>query len=233
MPAVALLQDADPYAALIGDLAGMRTRVVAVEDEPFPADVGVLFLPEARPEFVCRARAVTGVPVLTGQDTTAIALAAVLLTTLSRAGRTPRSSQVVIAGADALPVLCPLLMVSGIGSVTTWNPADAQAFPLRRVAEGADAVIDLLTTAAGMADVVTVIAPDRARDPLLALPGLLRAMARRPDARLDVEVHHACALALVMATPPDDLRPHGPDRALTDRIADAATTALRESADRP
>lgn len=69
-----------------------------------------------------------------------------------------------------------------------------------------------------------VIAPQYVRDPLSALPGLLRAMTRTPDAPLDVEVHHACTLALVMATPPKELLPHGLGRVLTEHVADAAST---------
>jgi len=234
------------YAALIEDLAGLPAHMVPLDvDDPrqtdaslrgLPPEVGAIVLPHARPEFACRARALTGIPVVTDQDTTAIALAAALLTALARAGRTPRASQVVIAGADTLPILCPLLIVAGVGAVTTWNPADALTFPLRRIAAAADVVIDLRGgTGVGTVGIgafapdlePTVIAPDSRRGPLLALPGLLRALIRAPDARLDVEVHHACALALVMATPPEDLLPHQPYDVLVDRVADAALQALR------
>lgn len=243
------------YAALIEDLAGLPVRVLPLDvGDPAQADaslrslsaeIGAIFLPHVREEFTCRARALTSTPVLTDQDTTAIALAAAVLTTLARAGRAPRASQVVIAGADTMPILCPLVMLSGVGTVTTWNPADALTFPLRRIAADADVVIDLLGGTVGRTvgrigigafapDLeLTVIAPDSGRDPSLALPGLLRALTAAPGARLDVEVHHACALALVMATPPDQLVPHGPDHGLADRVADAALQALHQPAHRP
>lgn len=232
------------YATLIDHLAGLPVRVlspdaggaqhVEAELRDLPPDVGAIFLPHARPEFACQVRALTGGrPVLTDQDTTAIALTAALLTTLSRASRVPRASKVVIAGADTLPILGPLLMVCGVGDITTWNPADALAFPLRRVAAGAHVVVDLLDGTADLESLAahatpTVLAPESGRDPLLALPGLLRALTHIPGARLDVEVHHACALALVMATPPDERLPAGPDPALADQVADAATRALRQ-----
>ena len=114
------------------------------------------------------------------------------------------------------------------------------------VSDGADVVIDLLGgTGVGTIGVgafapdlePTVITPDSGRGPLLTLPGLLRALTRTPrptsEARLDVEVHHACALALVMATPPDDLLPHEPYDALADRVADAALQTLHQTALRP
>lgn len=232
-------------SAVIEDLAGMRTHVLPLDFgaphtaadalNALPADVGVGFLSGAHREFACHVRALAGVPMVTDHDTIAIALTVSTLTTLARAGRRPRTSQVVIAGADTLPILCPLLMVAGIGSVITWNSADAYSFPLRRVVVGSDAVVNLLPSdTVGMGDMEPpVIAPDPDRDPLLALPGLLRAIVRTRAVRLDVEVHQACVFALVMATPPDELRPDGPDRVLTDRVAEAATTALRGSANRP
>lgn len=118
-------------ASLIENLAGVRVEVLELEPgalweadarlTAFLGNVGVLFLPHASPEVACQVRAMAGVPVLTGQDTTAIALAAAVSTTLARTGRAPGSSQVVIAGADALRILCPLLMVGGASTVTTWN----------------------------------------------------------------------------------------------------------------
>lgn len=228
-------------AALIEDLAGTRTDVLNIDpDAPqqahaelsaLPAEVGALFLPHASPEVAGRVRALVDVPVLTWQDTTAIALAAAVSTTLARAGRAPRSSQVVIAGADALPILCPLLMMSGAGTVTTWNLTDAHAFPLHRVAMGADVVIDLVGAMPDGGDGSgfgpAVITPDHERDTTLALPGLVRAILQTPGARLDIEVHHSCALAVVMGTAPDEMLPREPDHKLTDLVAAAATTALR------
>ncbi len=227
------------YAALIEDFAGLRTWTTTVDDDTqtdlrgLPSDVGAVFLQRTPPALTCRARALThGLPILTDQDIIAIALTAALLTATSQAGRTPRASTVVIAGADALPVLCPLLMIAGFGDVTTWNPADADMFPLRRITSGAHAIVDLLN---GTVDLTAaeVIRLDSGHQPVLALPGLLRALIHTRGARLDLHVHHACALALVMATPPDRQLPSRLDQHLTDQVTHTVTQALHEQTHDP
>ncbi|RSM85289.1 hypothetical protein DMH04_18570 [Kibdelosporangium aridum] len=232
------------YAALIHESTGLPTIVRPLDvGAPqqlwttlgaLPTTVGAVFLPHVTPDRAHMARLAAGdTPVVTEHDTTAIALIAALMTTLTRAGRPLTFSRVVIAGANTMPVLSPLLVIAGIGDITTWNRADAGAFPLHRIATGAHAVIDLaggLTTAFDPLVQPAVITRDDLRVPLLALPGLLRALAQAPNVTLDVEVYYACALALVMATPPDERLPLGPDRALTRRVADAATQALRQPA---
>ena len=74
---------------MIENLAGMRAEVLELEPgalreadarlTAFSGHVDALFLPHTSPEVACR-RAMAGVPVLTGQDTTAIALAAAVST---------------------------------------------------------------------------------------------------------------------------------------------------------
>jgi hypothetical protein len=239
------------YATLIHELAGAPSRVILLnhtedtgaehnqrhnqsEHVQLPSNTGAVVLVGTPPAPILEPRG--PVPVLAEQDIAAIAVTAALLTALTRRGRAPRASRVVIAGADILPMLCRLLVAAGIGDITTWKTKDAVAFPLRRVAEGVDAVIDLLgvwpTHAPATVDSgePAVIAPEAERDPLLALPGLVHAITQASETQaavaLDVEVHLACALALVMATPSDQQLPQVPDRALADRVADAATQAL-------
>jgi hypothetical protein len=221
------------YADTVEELTGLPVQVIATDYSLHSLDsrVGAVFLARADPERTRRAReVVTGVPVVTEQDTAAIALTAALLTTLARAGRAPSLSRVVIAGARTMPALSHLLLVAGIGDVTTWNPADALAFPLRRIASGADAVISLVGGGGRYAwprhGIPAVIVPDPARDPVLALPGLVRALTEHPGAKPALGVHRACAVALAQATAPGDLLPRRPDRALTERIAEAASLAL-------
>lgn len=239
------------YATLIEDLAGVPSRVILLDGpDPRPAgqgqlppDTGAVVLIGAHDAPTSRPADAAGrSPMLTEQDIAAIAVTAALLTCLSRRGRAPRASRIVIAGADALPMLCRLLVAAGVGDITTWKKQDAVAFPLRRVAEGADAVIDLLgmwptDEHASLGSEPAVITPDTQRDPLLALPGLLRAVIRAPEAAreigLNVEVHLACALALVMATPSDQHLPSVPDRGLVDRVAEAATQALHAPVPHP
>jgi hypothetical protein len=239
------------YAALIEDLAGVPCQVILLDDpDPSPAELGQLLPFDTGAVILTGTRtplvgdAASPLPVLAGRDIVAIAVTAALLTTLSRRGRAPRDSRVVIAGADTLPILCRLLVTAGVGDITTWRTKDAVAFPLHRVAEGVDAVIDLLgvwptdqNEYAMLGSGPAVITPDAERDPLLALPGLLRAIIQAPEAApeiaLNVEVHLACALALVMATPSDHQLPQVPDHGLTDRVAEAATQALRTPVPHP
>ncbi|MCE7007004.1 hypothetical protein LWC34_29860 [Kibdelosporangium philippinense] len=235
------------YSALIRDVAGLSTLVMPVEgDAPrqlqstlggLPSTVGAVFLPHVTPERAHVARLAAGnTPVVTDHDTTAMALTAALLTTLTRAGRPLTSGRVVIAGANTMPMLSPLLVTAGVGDITTWNRADAVAFPLHRIAAQSDAVIDLLgghSTAFDAPREPVMITRDDPRIPLLALPGLLRALTHVPHAKLDIDVYHACALALVMATPPELQLPDGPDRVLTSRVADAATATVHQPAHHP
>ena len=235
-------------ATLIQDLAGLSTRVISLDPDGsqriqevldhLPSEVGAVFLTHTESHRALEAQsAASGSPVVTDQDTTAIALSVALLTTLGRKGRAPQASRVVIAGAQSMPILCPLLMVAGLGDITTWNPADAVAFPLHRIAAGTDAVIDVvgatnLSGSFATAAEPAVITPDEAVHPLLALPGLLRVLTQIPNAQLDIEVYLTCALALVMATPPDEDLPHS-DHALADRIVDAVATALQQITEPP
>ncbi|AHH98816.1 hypothetical protein GCM10010174_66670 [Kutzneria viridogrisea] len=176
--------------------------------------------------------AVGGLPVVTDQDTTAIALTAAVLTAVTRADRTPSASTVVIAGTERMPGLCALLIAVGVGDIVSWNKADAHAFPLYHVARGADAVVDLLGGTRELAEVAehsrrTVIAPDNPASHLLALPGLLTALVQTPEPVLDVALYRVCALALAASTPPGRLLPDLTDPAVTDNIAHAATHTLQ------
>lgn len=225
------------YAAIVEDEAGLPTRVIASDYglHDLSPETAAVLLVRAAPERVQRARdTITGVPLLTDQDTTAIALTAALLTTLIRAGRAPEASRVVIAGANTMPLLNPVLMTAGIRDITTWNPVDALAFPLRRIAADADAVINLVGGGGRFAwprhAAPAVIVPDPARDPVLALPGLLLAFSRHPRARLTPDVQHACAVALSAATPPGEQLPRRAGETLTRQVADFALDALHRGA---
>ncbi|WP_156213151.1 hypothetical protein [Lentzea aerocolonigenes] len=227
------------YATLVEEQAGLTARVIASDYglHILPAGTSAVLLVRATPDREQKARdLITDMPVLTDQDTTAIALTAALLTTLARAGRAPETSRVVIAGANTMPRLNPVLLTAGIRDITTWNLADALAFPLRRIAADADVVINLVGGGGRFARPrhasPAVIVPDPARDPMLALPGLLHALTQHPHARLTPDVQHACAVALSAATPPGEQLPRRPDDALTHQVADFATDALHRGAAR-
>lgn len=238
------------WAALIHECTGLAARPVYLaaqnaEDlsaglRGLPADIGAVVLIHTDP---ARHPAGTGSEqggdserrVVTDQAMTAAAATAALLTSLSRRGRSPGRSRVVIAGAATMPVLRPLLVATGIGCVISWDRRDAVTFPLRWITRNAEAVVDLLGCTQELAEAASdhpelvIITPDEPSWSLLALPGLLRAIATAQDPRGDIADYHACALALVAATPPDRLLPDPTDAALTSTIEQAATRALRRT----
>lgn len=243
------------YAAAIHDLAGVPTRAIRLRADTGvqdfqerlrrgSSDIAAVLLVRTDPARARAAQAASaGPPVITDLDAAAITAGAAVLTTLTRAGRTPASARVVIAGANGLPVLCPLLVAAGIGDITTWNVDDAVTFPLLGVAANADVVINLLADHPRVPALPvlcaahtgpTVITPNPRHDPLLVLPGLIRALVNTPSvswspAATDNRYTEACLdslLALVMATPPEHTLPTQPHRQLTDRIAEAASRAL-------
>ncbi|GLZ27895.1 hypothetical protein Lesp02_00850 [Lentzea sp. NBRC 105346] len=226
------------YASVVEDMAGLETRVIASDYglHDLAPDIGAVVLVRTAPERAQRLRdSLTGLPVVTDQDTTAIALAAAVHNTLSRIGRAPEASRIVIAGARTMPALCPLLLAAGIGDITTWNPRDAMVFPLRRIAADADAVINLVGGGGRFAwprhDTPAVIVPDPGRDPLLALPGLLRALTQDSFIQLTVDVQHACAMALAAVTPSGHQLPRWPEPSLVTQIADAAAAPRHPQGD--
>ncbi len=236
-------------ATLIHDLTGLPVLALPVtaQDAPqlaarlagLPDHVAAVFLTETDP---ARARAAQhtleqrgGPVVITDQDTTAIALAAATVTALRHAGRTPTGSRVVIAGADTMPVLCPLLMAVGVGDIGSWRQADALDYPLHRIASTADVVIDLvaaaghLATAGGEDPSPVVLGADDPGYPWLALPGLLTATVGSPRPWLDIDIHRSCVLALAAATPPGALLPES-DPSLTNLVASAVIRTLKDHA---
>jgi malate dehydrogenase (oxaloacetate-decarboxylating) len=115
---------------------------------------------------------------------------------------------VVIIGSATVPVLRPLLMATGLAEIISWDRHDAGTFPLHWVLRNADAVIDLtdctqeLQAAAVSDPELIIINPDTKGWRLLGSPGVLRALATAQESGLDIGAYHACALALVAATPP-------------------------------
>jgi len=231
---------ADSLAPLLrDDAAGLQARGgIATRAVPLNADedlatrlcalpAAVIFLTHtdpARSRAAARAVREAGGPiVVTEADTTMIALTAALLTTIGRAGHTPASARVVLAGSAAMPDLCPLLIAVGVGDITSWNAADAAVFPLHGLARHADAVIDLLGAEHGRAP--AVLSPEPGYR-LLAAPGLLAALARYPAAVLDFDVLRACALSLAAATGRDQLVPDLDDPDLAGEISSGVLRAL-------
>ncbi len=219
---VVVVGDHDEAEAVLRD-AGLAVTVLPADRlSELPSDVGAVYLAGSRPEDVPAVAALVGVPVVSDLDTTAIAGAAMVLATLAAAGRPPHAARVVVAGADAVPALAAVLIAGGVGEITVWRPRDAIAFPLRRVAASVDIVVDLV--GAARPGFGAVVLAGGLFPPLLALPGLVRGLVAAPGVRADVNVLHACALAVVMATPPDRRLPDA-TADLGRRIADAVLRA--------
>ncbi|MBB6375885.1 malate dehydrogenase (oxaloacetate-decarboxylating) [Pseudonocardia eucalypti] len=219
----------------VRDSAGLVGQLLALcERSP---EIAVLVLAHCAPERAPAMRMIADVPVVPVSDVVAVGLAAATVTALNRSGRAPAHSRVVIAGASAMPALCPLLIGVGVGDITSWNLEDATTCSLMSIAAHADVVINLLARAPGLSSVCAahsdpVVLTPEPLDPLSVLPGLTRALVEMPATDHTVyrdrydEVLLACVFALVMAAPPGRPRPPGPSGALAARIADAATRAL-------
>jgi hypothetical protein len=125
--------------------------------------------------------------------------------------------QVPFDEAVAVPEPSP---VAGQGCMpcTVAVVSDGSALTHRGLAGGAESVEPVPE--------LVIITPDQTSWALLVLPGLLRAAATALDPKFDIAGYHACALALVAATPPDRLLPDPRDPALTNTIEQATTGAI-------
>ncbi|MBB6377417.1 malate dehydrogenase (oxaloacetate-decarboxylating) [Pseudonocardia eucalypti] len=198
--------------------------------------------PTLRENALARRQEPGGPVIVSGDDASAVALTAATLINVSHRRRGTTAARVLLAHPARLPSLNPLLSAAEVGELTLWNPADAVAFPLKGIAREVDVVINLLdrpddhlaepyrSEADTNCDVPIVLEPDNVTDPLLVLPGLLQALAVRARsapglAELDrayQDMCLACALELVMATPPAQASLPRPGPELTARLAIAA-----------
>lgn len=217
-----------PTVILASDAAGLAAGIRAL-----PADIGAVLLTRVDP---ARARAVQrelqdggARPVLTDEDVIAIALAAVAVDSLAKAGRRAQGSRVVLAGARDLPVLTSLLMAAGVDDLTTWNASDAAVFPLHNIVFGADTVIDLVgelprRTSRRLGG-LTVITREDASVALYAAAGLLRAAVHAPGLAFDIEIFCACAQVLMTVSSGGSV-PFVKGIAVTQLVTDAVTSVF-------
>ncbi|MGW0176246.1 hypothetical protein ACWDUM_20670 [Rhodococcus sp. NPDC003322] len=162
-----------------------------------------------------------GPVIVTELDVLTAALAATTISLLRRGGAAPRSGRVVINGPERAPLLGPVLLKSGIGEVINWSRVDAHAFPLRRLMQRHDVLIDLAGTATDTdAPGRTVAWPtDRFALGRLVVPGLMSALCGHDTTKVTAEILAACARALALTTPPGQTLPSSDDGLVTPAIA--------------
>lgn len=209
-------------------------HVTVLARDPVLVSAGLRALPPALGDFALQRRAAGAPPAqgpIRGSAAAGAAVVAALRNVLRLRGRAPRDCGVVVAGAATMPALRPMLLDAGFGGVTTWDGRPGDRPPLHRLTRDADAVVDLsgctweLARTARIRSDLVVLAP-APRWPLLALPGLIRAVAAGPPTELDLAVYQACAVALAAAAPPGRALPDPRDPAVAAAVAHAAAAAL-------
>ncbi|MDV6247815.1 hypothetical protein [Rhodococcus opacus] len=232
----------EDYAALIRERTPMRALCLPVTTgDPHVLTERILGLPTAvaavfvvglgHRESASVQREVTergGPVILTELDVLTAAVAAATITTLRRRSVPPRAGRVVITGASWAPLLAPVLIASRVGDLSSWHKRDAEAFPLRRLMEHNDVLVDLVGCAPdGAAPGRTVVVPaDGFVYGALVLPGLLAALCGHQVRTLTVEVMAACVRALALITPADRMLPFADDRLLVSAVARHVSRAL-------
>jgi len=168
-------------------------------------------------------------------DGLAVAIAAATVNALVNRGVDPRSARVVVVDPAAGGDLIGILIASGVGDLTLFDPYAHHAGALREVAEGTDLIVDLTASATSPPNVPVLRArPDTppafaatttGPRPLHALPGLLTAATstRRP---ITMHARVAAAHALIEHTPQGALLPPTDQPGLTTAVAAAAARAL-------
>lgn len=232
----------EDYAALIRERTPMRALSVPVTTRDpdvltervlgLPAGVSAVFVVGlGHRESAAVAREVTergGPVVLTELDVLTAAVAAATITLLRRRGVPPRAGRVVITNSQWAPLLAPVLIASGVGDLSSWHERDAEAFPLRRLMEHNDVLVDLAGCApdgAAVGRTVTVPA-DAFAYGALVLPGLLAALCGHGVRTVTVEVVAACVRALALITPAHRMLPSLDDRRLVPAVARHVSRAL-------
>lgn len=230
----ALLRERTPLRAGCLPLAPADPNAVAARIARLPSRVSAVFLVGMKPtdsaSVQLRVAGLKGAVVVSEADVLAAALGAAALGTLRCRGVAPGSGRIVVTDSAVLPRLAPLLIASGIATMTTWRECDAQSYPLRRVMANNDLLIDLTGRAAD------TDAPGRTlRWPpvpfdygALVLPGLLNVLRPRGDASVTVEVLAACARALAHLAPPGQILPALADPMLVSAVAAEVARALSE-----
>lgn len=232
----ALIEDRAPIRVLRLPMSGGDAHTVASRITDLASRVsGVFVLGLGPTESATVQRSVAdhgGPPVITELDVVTAALAAAAVTTLRKRGVAPRRGRVVIAGPEFAPDLGPALVGSGVAIITSWHERDAQAYPLRRLMEHNDVLLDLRATASHpAAPGRTLLYPAEPFDyGALVLPGLLSAVCGHGVANLTVDMLAAAARAVALMTPTERVLPPLSERLLVQAVARHVAQVLGEQA---
>ncbi|MDH6283765.1 hypothetical protein [Prescottella agglutinans] len=238
----------EQYADLIGNHTPIRVlrlpittgdvQLVAARISSTAPRVSVAFVTGVGSGESCRIKqdvAARGGPlILTELDAITAVLAATTISVLRRGGAAPRSGKVVVNSPELAPLIGPTLMKCGVREVVNWNSRDAYAFPLRRLMERHDVLVDLAGTAAD------TDAPGRIvrspSDPYqvgqMVVPGLMSALCGYGASEVSAEVLAAAARALALTAPPGQALPKSGDDLVTRAIARQVGRVLTHPADR-
>ncbi|ORI15444.1 hypothetical protein [Rhodococcus sp. 1168] len=203
----------EEYAAVIGNLTSLRVTRLSLADCTetdvvdrlcaVDANVGIALvvgMNAAHSQAIARHVDGRGGPaVVTEIDLATATMAASVLSTLSHRGISPSRGRVILACPERAPLLGPVLIECGVGSVTSWSIHDAQDFSLRRLLTHNDVLVDLSDSESrvgGEIEGSITLGSDPVAAVSLALTGLLDALDRRTLPRVDVPVLAACARAL-------------------------------------
>ena len=111
-----------------------------------PGPVSASYLIDTPPETGSQVQDLLGgtIPVVTEHHTQAVVVVSAALRALSRRGAGARTSTLLVVGAEQNPMVAVLATALGVGTVVSWNPSDAEDFPLPLMCRRADVIVDLL-----------------------------------------------------------------------------------------
>lgn len=166
--------------------------------------------------------------VITEIDILTTTLTAMTISTLKNLEVGPRVGQVVITGAHRAPMLGPSLLMSGVAGISSWHTSDAHQFPLRRLMEHNDVLVDLDRCGRDSVTANRVVAlPYESFDHgALVLPGFLSVLCGHGVSGLTIEMIAACARSLALITPRGCTLPAPDERMLLSSIARHVTKSL-------
>lgn len=236
----------DDYADLIGDQTPIRAlrfpwsrsgaptvadRICALSSRV--SAVFVIGLGTDDSATVHRAVVERGGPLMIAElDVVTAALAAAALTTLRSRGIAPGRGRVVIAGSQSAPDLGPVLVGSGVAMITSWHDRDAEQYPLPRLMDSNDVLVDLRGSRSdAAAPGRTLLYPAAPFDyGALALPGLLSAVCGHDIDSLTVDMLASAARAIALVTPAERVLPTLNEPVLVQAVARQVAGVLGEQA---